>query len=144
VWGSDISAETTPDEAGLAFAVREDKAFIGRAALLAAREAGGASDASDAFGAGDGKPDRRLRCLTLDEPRIVCQGSEPIRIDGRLCGRVTSGGYGFRVGESIAYAYLPSTVAEGTLVQVGVFGTWCDATVRHEPLFDRTNSRVLA
>jgi 4-methylaminobutanoate oxidase (formaldehyde-forming) len=144
VWGSDISAETTPDEAGLAFAVREDKAFVGRAALLAAREAGGASDASDAFGAGDGKPDRRLRCLTLDEPRIVCQGSEPIRIDGRLCGRVTSGGYGFRVGESIAYAYLPSTVADGTLVQVGVFGTWRDATVRHEPLFDRTNSRVRA
>jgi glycine cleavage system aminomethyltransferase T/glycine/D-amino acid oxidase-like deaminating enzyme len=141
VWGSDIHPETTPDEAGLAFAVREDKAFIGRAALLAAREASGASDAS---GAGDGIPARQLRCLTLAEPRIVCQGGEPIRIDGRLCGRVTSGGYGFRVSESIAYAYLPSTVAEGTLVQVGVFGTWRDATVRHEPLFDRTSSRVRA
>ncbi|MDT5026048.1 MAG: hypothetical protein QOE61_2474 [Micromonosporaceae bacterium] len=141
VWGSDIDTETTPDEAGLAFAVREDKAFIGRAALLAAREASGALDTS---GAGAGIPARRLRCLTLAEPRIVCQGGEPIRIDGRLCGRVTSGGYGFRVGASIAYVYLPSTVAESVPVQVGVFGTWREATVRHEPLFDRTNSRVRA
>jgi glycine cleavage system aminomethyltransferase T/glycine/D-amino acid oxidase-like deaminating enzyme len=138
VWGSDINAETTPDEAGLTFAVRADKAFIGRETLLATREAHGAGDAADGIAA------RRLRCLTLDEPRIVCLGNEPIRVDGRLCGRVTSGGYGFRVGESIAYAYLPSTVAEGARVEVGVFGTWRDATVRDEPLFDRTNSRVRA
>jgi glycine cleavage system aminomethyltransferase T len=27
-------------------------------------------------------------------------------------------------------------------VQIGVFGDWCDATVREEPLFDPTNTRV--
>jgi 4-methylaminobutanoate oxidase (formaldehyde-forming) len=83
-----------------------------------------------------------LRCLTLDDPRVVCLGTEPVRVNGHPCGRVTSGGYGFRVGESIAYAYLPSTVAAWTRVQVGVFGNWCDATVRDEPLFDPTNARV--
>jgi glycine cleavage system aminomethyltransferase T len=36
---------------------------------------------------------------------------------------VTSGGYGYRVRESIAYAYLPSTVESGARVQIGVFGT---------------------
>ncbi len=40
VWGSDITPETTPDEAGLSFAVRAGQGdFLGRAALLAARAA---------------------------------------------------------------------------------------------------------
>jgi 4-methylaminobutanoate oxidase (formaldehyde-forming) len=133
VWGSDITPETTPDEAGLRFAVRTGKPFLGREALLAARAA-----------AAEGATGRRLRCLTLDNPGIVCLGTEPVRVDGKAVGRVTSGGYGYRVNESIAYAYLPSTVDSWTRVQVGVFGTWQDATVRDEPLFDPTNSRVRA
>ncbi len=133
VWGSDITAETTPDEAGLGFAVRLTKDFIGRVALLAAREA--------AAGGADG---RRLRCLTVVDPDTVCLGTEPVRVDGRPCGRVTSGGFGYRVGESIAYAYLPSTVELDTAVQVGVFGRWCDAVVRPEPLFDPGSTRVRA
>lgn len=133
VWGSDITPETTPDEAGLSFAVRTGKDFLGRDALLAARAATAA-----------GAPRRRLRCLTLADPRVVCLGTEPVRVDGQLCGRVTSGGYGYRVGASIAFAYLPSTVVSGTAVQVGVFGDWRDATVRDEPLFDPTNARVRA
>jgi glycine cleavage system aminomethyltransferase T len=141
VWGSDINPETTPDEAGLSFAVRMDKDFIGRTALLAAREA---AEAVDANGMADAAPTPRLRCLTLADPSVVCLGSEPIRLDGQLCGRITSGGYGFRVSESIAYGYLPSNVVEGTPVQIGVFGTWRDAMVRDEPLFDRTNARVRA
>jgi glycine cleavage system aminomethyltransferase T len=55
---------------------------------------------------------------------------------------VTSGGYGYRVSQSIAYAHLPSTVEEDARVQVGVFDEWRDATVRAEPLFDPTNARV--
>jgi 4-methylaminobutanoate oxidase (formaldehyde-forming) len=132
VWGSDITPETTPDEAGLSFAVRVDKEFLGRPALLARRaqeESGGA---------------RRLRCLTLDDPRVVCLGSEPVRIDGTVCGRVTSGGYGYRVSASIAYAYVPSTVVTGTSVEVGVFGEWHAAVVRDEPLYDPSNTRVRA
>ena len=40
VWGLDITPETTPDEAGLSFAVAMDKegGFIGRDALAAARD----------------------------------------------------------------------------------------------------------
>ena len=38
VWGADITPEETPDEAGLAFAVKPDKGdFMGREALLASR-----------------------------------------------------------------------------------------------------------
>jgi glycine cleavage system aminomethyltransferase T/glycine/D-amino acid oxidase-like deaminating enzyme len=130
VWGSDITPETTPDEAGLEFAVRIDKpgGFIGRDALVRAREEGG--------------PSRRLRCLVLDDPLAVCLGNEPVRVDGDPLGRVTSGGYGHRVARSIAYAYLPAGVEPGARVEVGVFGDWLGAEVMAEPLYDPGFERV--
>jgi glycine cleavage system aminomethyltransferase T/glycine/D-amino acid oxidase-like deaminating enzyme len=131
VWGSDITPETTPDEAGLSFAVRTGKTFLGRDALMAARDA-----------AAGGAPQRRLRCLVLDDPSTVCLGTEPVRVDGVPVGRVTSGGVGYRVGRSIAYAYLPADVAVGTAVEVGVFGTWAAAQVAPDPLFDPEHARV--
>jgi glycine cleavage system aminomethyltransferase T/glycine/D-amino acid oxidase-like deaminating enzyme len=135
VWGADITAETTPDEAGLSFAVRIEKpSFIGRDALIAARGTSGPGGAGGAV--------RRLRCLVLADPAVVCLGNEPVRVAGELRGRVTSGGYGHRVHASIAYAYLPASVAIGTTVTVGVFDTWVDATVTAEPLFDPGNVRV--
>ena len=98
-------ARTRP---GLGFAVKLDKGdFIGRDALLERARAG-----------------RRLACLVLDDPRSVALGSEPVRVDGRLVGRVTSGGYGYTVDRSIAYAYLPAgrRRASGTPVEVEIFG----------------------
>lgn len=129
-WGSDIGPETTPDEAGLGFCVKLDKpgGFCGRDALVAAREAG---------------ITRRLRCLTLDDPRAVVLGNEPVRVGDEVVGRVTSGGYGYSVGRSIAYAYLPTGVAEvGTAVDVEVFGDRVPGIVAREPLFDPTGERI--
>ena len=57
VWGADITPDDNPYEAGLDFAVKLDKGdFIGREALVAA------------------KPERRLACLVLDDPRAVALG----------------------------------------------------------------------
>ena len=78
----------------------------------------------------------------LDDPRSVCLGNEPVRIEGRIVGRVTSGGYGFSVGRSIAYAYLPPDVAIGSRGEVDVFGTWVGFEVAREPLFDPSGSRI--
>ena len=130
VWGLDITPETTPYEAGLGFAVQLDKegGFIGRDALLEQRE-------------GEG-PAIRLRCLVLDDPKAVCIGDEPVRVGVEVSGRVTSGGYGNRVGRSIAYAYLPAGVEEGTQVEVGIFGDWVAAEVAKEPLYDPKMERV--
>ena len=129
-WSADITPEETPYEAGLGFAVRLDKGdFLGRDALVAAREAG---------------PRKRLRCLVLDDPRSVCLGNEPVRVDGRVVGRVTSGGYGFAVGRSIAYAYLPPEVAIGARGDIDVFGTWTGFEVAREPLFDPAGERIRA
>jgi 4-methylaminobutanoate oxidase (formaldehyde-forming) len=127
VWGSDVTPEDTPFEAGLGFAVKLEKGeFIGRDALLERTE-----------------PERRLACLVLDDPRAVALGSEPVRVGGELVGRVTSGGYGYTVERSIAYAYLPaSSVQPGTGVEVEIFGEWIAGTVAAEPLFDPTGERI--
>ena len=129
VWGSDVTTTDSPFEAGLGFAVKMKKGdFIGRDALEK-----------------NGEPSRRLACLVLDEPGSVVLGSEPVRVDGRPVGRVTSGGFGYSVASSIAYAYLPSDlVVPGTRVSVGVFGRDVGAEVRAEPLFDPGNERVRA
>jgi 4-methylaminobutanoate oxidase (formaldehyde-forming) len=127
VWGSDVTTVDNPFEAGLGFAVRMDKGdFIGRDALLAARE-----------------PARRLVGLGLDDPRALALGSEPVRIDGRAVGRVTSGGYGYTVDRSLAYAYVPASEAvAGRRVEVVIFGQPVGAVVTTEPFFDPTNARV--
>jgi 4-methylaminobutanoate oxidase (formaldehyde-forming) len=129
VWSSDITPDETPYDAGLGFAVALDKGvdFIGREALVAAKAAG---------------PRKRLRCLVLDDPRSVCLGNEPVRIDGAVVGRVTSGGYGYAVEHSIAYAYLPPDATIGTRGEIDVFGEWVGFEVMREPLYDPGNERI--
>ncbi len=64
---------------------------------------------------------------------------------GEVVARVTSGGIGYTVGASIAYAYLPTELAvTGTAVEVEVFGEWIGAEVADEPLYDPKGERVRA
>jgi glycine cleavage system aminomethyltransferase T/glycine/D-amino acid oxidase-like deaminating enzyme len=129
VWGADVTPDETPFEAGLGFAVKLDKGdFLGREGLLARAE-----------------PERRLCCLVLADPRSVALGSEPVRVEGAIVGRVTSGGYGYIVERSIAYAYLPATAsAVETAVEVEIFGEWVPGVVAAEPLFDPSGERIRA
>ncbi len=128
VWGADIGPEVSPYEAGLGFCVKLDKGeFIGRDALLKAREA---------------QPATRLACLVLEDEHSVALGSEPVRIGGEVSGRITSGGFGYAVGRSIAYAYVPAAAVTGTAVEVEIFGTWVPGRVAEEPLYDPTGNRV--
>ncbi|HWF52992.1 MAG TPA: FAD-dependent oxidoreductase [Solirubrobacteraceae bacterium] len=123
VWAADIGPDDTPYEAGLGFSVRSEKQFIGSAAL-------------------DPSPARRLRCLVLADPRSVALGNEPVRVDDEIVGRVTSGGYGYWLERSIAYAYLPAEVGIGAAVEVDIFGRWVTGEVMAEPLYDPAGERV--
>jgi glycine cleavage system aminomethyltransferase T/glycine/D-amino acid oxidase-like deaminating enzyme len=132
VWSTDVTPETNPYEAGLGFCVKLDKpgGFEGAEALREVKERG---------------VGRRLRCLRLDDPRSVALGSEPVRIGGRVSGRVTSGGLGYTLGASIAFAYLPVDDARpGTEVEVNVFGDWVPGVVTDQPLWDPRSTRTLA
>jgi glycine cleavage system aminomethyltransferase T/glycine/D-amino acid oxidase-like deaminating enzyme len=132
VWGADITPDETPYEGGVGFCAKLDKegGFIGREALVEARERG---------------PRSRLRCLVLEDPRSIALGNEPVRVGGRICGRVTTGGFGYTVERSIAYAYLPPEEADlGTAVEVEIFGRWIPGAVAGEPLLDPEGERIRA
>lgn len=124
VWAADITPDETPLEAGLGFCVREDRSFVGADALR--------------------EPERRLRCLVLEDPRSVALGNEPVRVGDEICGRVTTGGYGYTVQRSIAYAYLPAEHGIGTEVAVDIFGRWVAGEVAAEPLLDPEGVRLRA
>jgi glycine cleavage system aminomethyltransferase T/glycine/D-amino acid oxidase-like deaminating enzyme len=132
VWAADITPDETPYEAGLGFCVRKDGGFIGAAALGVGAGSGGEPAAAA----------KRLRCVVLEDPRSVALGNEPVRVDGEIVGRVTSGGYGYSVERSIAYAYLPADVPLDTAVEIDIFGRWVPGLVTREPLFDPKGERV--
>jgi glycine cleavage system aminomethyltransferase T/glycine/D-amino acid oxidase-like deaminating enzyme len=129
VWGADITPDETPYEGGLGFCVKLDKGeFNGSAALAAARENG---------------PRHKLACITLADPRSIALGNEPVRVNDDVVGRVTTGGYGYTVERSIAYAYLPAALAvPGTAVAIEIFGSWIEGEVAAEPLFDQAGERI--
>jgi glycine cleavage system T protein len=132
VWGADITPDETPYEGSVGFCVKLDKegGFIGRDALAEAKEAG---------------PSKRLVAVVLSDPRSVALGNEPVRSDGEICGRVTTGGYGYTLERSIAYAYVPPEHAEaGTAVEIEIFGQWVEGEVAREPLFDPKGERIKA
>jgi glycine cleavage system aminomethyltransferase T len=127
LWGVDMHAEHQPGEAGVSFAVNQAKpAFHGKAAL---RE-----DAP-----------HRLVCLRLTNPEMVVMGKEPVRAGDDVVGYVTSAGYGYAVGESLAYAWLPQALVQpGTGVVIEYFGQDLPATVVSEPRWDPQGERVRA
>ncbi len=129
LWGNDIHTEYNPYEAGTGFAVRMRKGnFIGRNALREVRSNG---------------VNRKLCCITLDDPAAVVTGKEPIVDGDEVLGYVTSANYGHSIGRGIMYGYLPISHAEvGTSVDVVYFGERLQATVAHEPLYDPSGSKM--
>jgi glycine cleavage system aminomethyltransferase T len=129
LWGTDIDTDANPFEAGLPFAVDMDTDFVGKEALQRARESG---------------IDSRIVPLTLDDSTDIMLSGRPVTKDGETVGYVQAGDYGYSIGESIAYTYLPDEYAEfGTAVQVHCEGETYDATVREEPLFDKGREKII-
>ncbi len=129
LWGTDVTAEHDPYEAGIGFAVRMDKGyFIGREALE---------------GRSEETVTRKLTCLTVDDPYAVVLGKEPVYADGRPAGYVTSAAYGYTIGKNIAYAWLPAELAHpGRPLEIEYFGEKIPAVVAEEPLFDAGMTRI--
>ncbi|MDX2602399.1 FAD-dependent oxidoreductase [Streptomyces caniscabiei] len=127
-FGTDMTYEHDPYEAGVGFAVKLDKDdFIGKDALLRRKE----------------NVRRKLTCLVVDDPRSVVMGKEPVLDGDRPVGYVTSAAYGYTIGKGIAYAWLPAELTEpGTALHIGYFDERVPAVVTEEPLFDPTMSRL--
>jgi len=123
-WGAELSPDDTPLEAGLGYAVALDKPdFIGRDALLRQRERG---------------LSKRLVQFTLDDPAAFAWGGEPVLMDGRPVGELTSTGYSRKLDRMVAFGYAKSSRPDIALTDamirearyaIDIAGTACAATV---------------
>lgn len=136
-WPHDIGPFETPSEAGLAFTVDwQKKDFIGRDAVLRARDAG--------------VPKKRLVQIRLDDPEPLLYREEPILLDGGLTGATTSGNFGHRVEASLGMGYIshPDGVTKDMLASgtwtVNVEGDHIPATVQLGAFYDPKRERVLS
>jgi glycine cleavage system aminomethyltransferase T len=130
-WSGEITPDYTPYEAGLGFAVKLDKPnFIGKDALVKQKAEG---------------IKQKLCTITLDDDRTIVLGKEPIRSGEQIVGWVASGGFGYSVNKSIAYAYLLMEFARiGTKLEIECFGEQVGAEVTANVLWDPKNERIKA
>jgi aminomethyltransferase len=124
LYGSDMTRDTTPLEAGLGWVVKLGKGdFVGREALVRQRETG---------------VPRRLVCLVMDEAGVP-RHDQAVLVGGSPVGRVTSGTKSPTLGHFIAMAYVPTAHAEvGTAVEVEIRGRRHAARVVPRPFYRRS------
>ena len=144
-WKADLTTEYTPLMASLDRFVKLDKpgGFVGQAALQ--REAASGPRERfvpllvDAGGAATGDP------AAADDAGGVADAAavSVVRAGDQTVGLVTSGGYGYRLRQSIALAYVRSDLARpGTALSVEILGVRRSAVVAAEPLYDPSNHRL--
>ncbi len=128
-WSGDISPDYNPYEAGLGFAVALEKdEFIGRAALAKIKAEG---------------VKRKLCSFTMDG-FVPLHGGEAILHDGKVVGSTSSIGYGYTLGKTIAFGYLPVELAGETGFGIEAFGKAYKATRGPRTLYDAKMERLKA
>ena len=127
----ELSIEYSAYESALDRFIKPEKDFIGRDALMAWEERG-----------------RSWRFVTMEVHGVTdadARGSEAIYKDGKLVGRATSGGYGWRLGKSLALAMVKPELSDiGTEMEIKILGQMHKVTVIEESPFDPTNERLRA
>jgi dimethylglycine dehydrogenase len=118
-----------PFEAGLERFVRLDKPdFIGREAAVREQAEG---------------PKRRRVFMEVDATDADVLGDEPIWVDGKVVGWVTSGGFGHCVGQSLAQGYIPAElVRPGLALEIEILGERHAARLQDAPPFDPEGLRM--
>lgn len=135
-WGRDLTPDVTPLETGLMRAVKLDRQipFVGREALLRQRDAGIA---------------QTLASLVFEDETAVPLGDEPILLDGRIAGQMTSAAYGHTLGRPVGLGFvrlngdLPEAL-EGTAVEVDIAGIPVRARLTMAPPYDPSGARMRA
>jgi len=129
-WKGDLTTEYTPYMASLDRFVKLDKpgGFIGQEALRREAQAG---------------PRERFVPLIVDADDADAAAVSIVYHRDAVVGLVTSGGYGYRLQQSIALAYLRTDLAvAGTELEVEILGARRRAVVGTEPLYDPQNLRL--
>ena len=130
-WKADILSEFDPFETGLDRFVKLDKGdFIGRDALLKRHEEG---------------PRRKLVTLAVACTHAPAPGGASLMREGDVVGTITSGGWGYRTGLNLAYAFvLPELAAPGTETSIDILGDPIPAKVIAPSPYDPDFARLRA
>jgi sarcosine dehydrogenase len=129
VWGSDITPDYNPYEAGLGFCVALGKGdFLARAALAGVKAQG---------------PAQRLTWFTAP-PEPTLHGGEVVLAGDRVLGRVTSGGFGHTIGRNILCAYLAADEPADAELTIEVMGERFAALRHARPPYDPERIAILA
>ncbi len=128
--GTELSIEYAAFESGLQRFVHPNKGdFIGRDALVAWQQRGFTN-----------------HFVTLEVDGITdadAIGNEPLFKDGEMIGRATAGGYGWRVGKSLALGFVRPELAEaGTELEIDVLGEMKPAKIVAESPYDPDNAAL--
>ena len=128
-WGSDFGTEYTLYDAGLAgFANLNKGDFIGRDAVVKAAEQ---------------NPAWQFAGFVVDSPDADALPSDPVMLDGKVVGYVTSASEGFRLGKRLALGYVEGGLAEqGKVFEIEILGRACRAEVAPLPFYDPENERL--
>ena len=127
-WGSELTTEISPIEAGLERFVDFSKLFIGREASLSRKLQG---------------INTKLVYLEVDTNDTDCLGNEPVLNGEQIIGVTKSGAYGHSVRKSLAFAYVhPQYADSGTNFKIRILGQNCSATVLKEAAYDPQNLRL--
>ena len=118
-----------PFEAGLDRFIKLDKPdFIGRSAALKEKQDG---------------PKRQRVFMVVDALDADVMGDEPIWVDGKVAGWVTSGGFGHYVNQSLAQGYLPTELVKpGVQLEIEILGERRPARLQMDPPFDPEAKRM--
>ncbi|ASP37092.1 FAD-dependent oxidoreductase [Labrenzia sp. VG12] len=132
-WKGDLSTDYSLLEGGLERFIKFDKPqdFPGKAALQAEKQRG---------------VTKRFVTLTVAAGDADAPYMSTLWHDGKVVGEVTSGGWGYRVGKSIALGMLRADLTvPGTEIEVEIYGERCHAVVQEDrPLWDPDNERIRA
>jgi dimethylglycine dehydrogenase len=132
-WKGDLSTDYSLLEGGLDRFIRFDKPqdFPGKAALLAEKQRG---------------VKKRFVTLVVNVGPADAPYMSTLWHNGKVVGETTSGGWGYRVGKSIALGMLRSDLAvPGTEIEVAIYGERCRAVVQEDrSLWDPENDRIRA
>ena len=131
IWSREFSRDYSPAMSGLDRFIDFSKPdFIGRAAALAEKEKG---------------PSQILMTFAVDATDADAAGYEPIWRGEKMVGFVTSGGYGHRVGTSIAMGYVDAEEAgHADGFEISILGDRRAARPVREALYDPTNALARA
>jgi 4-methylaminobutanoate oxidase (formaldehyde-forming) len=140
-YGHDIDNTDCPLEVGLGFAVDWDKEFVGRATLVARKEANAAA----------GGMSQRLVQLRLADPEPLLYHAEVVYRSGVPVGYVRAASYGWTLGAAVGLAFVsgggvpvtPDWLRTGTW-EVDIAGVRHAAEVSLRPMYDPASERVRA